>query len=74
LGCKIDRHFIAGQGNIGEQALKRFASHPALRTIPCILELPVLSEEQEIAILNMVIFWDMQTLKNKKEKKQCVLQ
>ena len=57
LGSRIDRHALVGQGMIGEAALRRFVSHPRLQNIPLIMELPVVSEEQEVAALEKVISW-----------------
>ncbi|MDP3889491.1 MAG: deoxyribonuclease IV [bacterium] len=56
-GSKIDRHAIIGKGYIGSTMLRRFILHPQLQHIPLILELPVIPEEQEIAILEMVRSW-----------------
>jgi deoxyribonuclease IV len=57
LGSRIDRHSIIGQGKIGEEALKHFAVHPQLKHIPILLELPELSVEDELLILNKVREW-----------------
>lgn len=57
LGSYIDRHGIIGQGNIGESALKRFAMHPQLQTIPLLLELPELTVEDELLVVNKVREW-----------------
>jgi len=57
LGSFIDRHGIVGQGTIGENALKRFAMHPQLHHIPLILELPDVSVEEELAIVDTVRQW-----------------
>jgi deoxyribonuclease IV len=57
LGSFIDRHGIVGQGVIGEDALKRFALHPALSHIRLLMELPELSLEQELLILDKVRGW-----------------
>ncbi|HEX4069326.1 MAG TPA: deoxyribonuclease IV [Candidatus Babeliales bacterium] len=57
LGSCIDRHAILGQGNIGEDALKHFAQLPQLQHIPLLLELPELSVEEELVILNKVRGW-----------------
>ncbi|HLW72890.1 MAG TPA: deoxyribonuclease IV [Candidatus Babeliales bacterium] len=57
LGSFIDRHGVVGQGNIGEDALKNFAQHPALQHIPLLMELPELSVEQELSVLNKVRGW-----------------
>ena len=57
LGSFIDRHAIIGQGNIGDVALKRFAMHPLLQNIPLIMELPELSVQQELSVLEMIREW-----------------
>jgi deoxyribonuclease-4 len=57
LGCRIDRHSIIGQGVIGEDALKNFVMHPQLEHIPLLLELPDLSVEDELVVLNKVREW-----------------
>lgn len=57
LGCRIDRHSIIGQGIIGEGALKNFIMHPQLEHIPLLLELPDLSVEDELVVLNKVREW-----------------
>lgn len=57
LGSFIDRHGIVGQGNIGEEALKRFAMHSSLQHIPLLMELPELSVQQELLILEKVRSW-----------------
>ncbi len=56
-GSRMDKHALIGQGTIGEKALKSFALHPKLSSIPLILELPVLSYEQEAAMLQKVKEW-----------------
>jgi len=57
LGSRIDRHSIIGQGNIGENALKHFAQHSRLEHIPLLLELPELSVEDELLVLDKVREW-----------------
>jgi deoxyribonuclease-4 len=57
LGCRIDRHSIIGQGIIGEAALKDFIMDLQLEHIPLLLELPDLSVEDELAVLNKVREW-----------------
>jgi len=57
LGSYIDRHVIIGHGVIGEHALKSFAMHPQLQHIPLIMELPELSMQEELAVLEMVRGW-----------------
>jgi deoxyribonuclease-4 len=47
LGKNLDQHEVMGRGNIGRAALLRFAQQPSLRHIPIILELPVLTDEEE---------------------------
>lgn len=57
LGSFIDRHSIVGQGNIGEDALKSFAMHPALQHIPLLIESPELSVHEELLVLDKVRAW-----------------
>ena len=40
VGSHKDRHALIGQGTIGEEAILRVISHPALRGLPFILETP----------------------------------
>ena len=40
LGAHKDRHARIGEGYIGEEALKRVVTHPALRNLPFYLETP----------------------------------
>ena len=39
-GSRKDRHALTGQGTIGEEAIVRVLTHPALRDLPFILETP----------------------------------
>jgi deoxyribonuclease-4 len=57
LGSRIDRHSIIGQGKIGEDALKHFVMHPQLEHIPLLMELPDLSVEEELLVLEKVREW-----------------
>jgi len=57
LGSRVDRHIAAGQGNIGQAALKRFINHSAFKKTPIILEMPALPEEDEKIILAQVQTW-----------------
>ena len=57
LGSRIDRHSIVGQGSIGKESLYHFVMHPQLQHIPLLLELPELSVEEELSILNKVREW-----------------
>lgn len=56
-GSHIDKHASLGKGTIGRDALREFAMHPKLSSIPLILELPLLSYQQEAAILETVKQW-----------------
>lgn len=57
LGSRIDQHAVVGQGNIGALALKRFILHPKLAHIPVIMELPDISADREMAVLQKVRSW-----------------
>ena len=59
-GSRIDKHAVPGKGLIGEDALKAFMNHTELKSIPIILELPVLPLDEEREILSMVQSWDAQ--------------
>lgn len=61
LGSQLDRHQIIGQGTLGQDTLKAFIQDPRLRTLPIIMELPPMDEEQELAILDQVRAWDEHT-------------
>lgn len=54
---KVDRHEHIGQGRIGKEGLKRFVNHPALKSIPLILETPKKSEDDDIRNLKLVRRW-----------------
>ena len=58
-GSRIDKHAPIGNRYIGEQALKAFALDPRLVSIPLILELPILPEAQEDAMLQKVKNWHL---------------
>lgn len=57
LNSKRDRHDIVGNGMIGELYLKRFMHHEKLSSVPVVLELPSLPEEEQKAILHTVNSW-----------------
>lgn len=57
LGSRLDRHAVIGKGFIGFDALHRFALHSQLQHIPIILELPELSAQEELIVLNNVREW-----------------
>jgi deoxyribonuclease-4 len=40
LGSAVDRHENIGQGLLGEEAFKLMLAHPALRSLPWVLEVP----------------------------------
>ncbi len=54
---KVDRHEHIGEGRIGKEGLKRFLNHPALQSIPLILETPKKSEDDDIRNLGLVRRW-----------------
>ncbi len=56
-GSRIDKHATPGEGLIGEEALKLFMNHPKLKHASVILELPVMSDEEEETILKKIQSW-----------------
>jgi deoxyribonuclease-4 len=58
-GSRIDKHAAIGNGCIGEDALKTFALDPRLSSIPLILELPILPDGEEDAMLQKVQGWHL---------------
>lgn len=52
-----DQHCALGQGVVGSLALRTLVSRAELRQKPFILELPEMSEEQELAALSLVRDW-----------------
>lgn len=54
---KMDRHATLFDGLIGQEALKRFVQHPRLRSIPLLPELPIIDEQQEVAIVAALKEW-----------------
>jgi len=57
VGSKMDRHEIVGKGLIGNQALKSFILDDRLKEIPVLMELPMLSAEEELSVLDLVRSW-----------------
>jgi len=57
-GSRIDKHAAPGQGEIGTEVLKAFMNHPKLQHTSVILEMPILSECEELALLKEVQGWD----------------
>ena len=47
FGSKVDRHWHIGQGHIGLEAFRRIVNHPALKTVPFILETPKSTEADD---------------------------
>ncbi len=56
-GSKIDHHHSVGGGKIGDTALQRFIMHPSLINIPAIMEVPMLSEQEQKDLLEKVRGW-----------------
>lgn len=56
-GSQIDKHVVIGKGRLGQQALKSFILHEKVRTIPVLMELPVVDEEEERAVVSLVRSW-----------------
>ena len=57
FGAHKDRHEKIGEGTIGLEAIADFINHPAIRSVPCILETPhdqLSGYEKEIAQLKAV--------------------
>jgi deoxyribonuclease-4 len=50
----VDRHEHIGEGRIGKEGLKRFLNHPALKSIPLILETPKKSDQDDARNLRAV--------------------
>lgn len=57
LGSCMDRHHMIGDGEIGQEALKRFVLHPKICTIPMLMEPPIASFSQEHDMLKKVLSW-----------------
>ena len=56
-GSNHDKHAIFGEGQIGITALRSFAMDQRIAHIPLVIELPVLPESKEIAIINIIRSW-----------------
>lgn len=56
-GSRIDKHAAPGKGEIGVQALKQFMNHPKLLHTSVILEMPIVSDEEELAVFQEVKSW-----------------
>lgn len=56
-GSRLDKHAAVGNGFIGEKALHTFALDPRLSSIPLILELPILPDGEDGAMLQKIRSW-----------------
>jgi deoxyribonuclease IV len=56
-GSRIDRHEVVGQGKLGP-ILPEFIHREHLKNIPIIMELPVMDEDKEKKVLEMVKKWE----------------
>jgi deoxyribonuclease-4 len=56
-GSRIDRHEVIGEGKLGPM-LSEFVHHEHLKKIPIIMELPIMAEEKEKEVLEMVRGWE----------------
>ncbi len=54
---KVDRHEHIGEGRIGKEGLKRFLNHPALKSVPIVLETPKKNDGDDIRNLKVVRDW-----------------
>lgn len=57
-GSRIDRHEVIGAGKLAT-TLPLFINRAEFKNIPIIMELPVLADEQEKDVLEMVKKWDL---------------
>ncbi len=55
-GSRIDKHEKIGTGLL-KDILPSFINHEYLKNIPIIMELPVLSDQEELSVLEMVRSW-----------------
>jgi len=56
-GSCQDRHALLGNGLLGDTCLKRHVDHPFFKDIPIVLELPIVSEKEELEVLDRVKSW-----------------
>ena len=57
LGSNIDKHEVIGRGQIGEDFLKMFMLHERLKTIPILMEPPLMSEQDMKEEVEKVVDW-----------------
>jgi deoxyribonuclease IV len=58
-GSRIDKHERIGDGKLGD-SLRMFVHQTPLKNIPLIMELPVISQHEEEAALNLIRSWEYQ--------------
>jgi deoxyribonuclease IV len=56
-GSGHDRHCMLGRGALGTELLKKIVQHPQLSHLNFILELPSMSDQEELQALNEVRSW-----------------
>ena len=61
-GSRIDKHGLFGEGVIGQDCLKKFVQYKPLEHAIIILELPTVTEQQEVEALDMVNQWVKETV------------
>jgi len=54
LGSRVDRHAKIGEGHIGKKGFKVFFSNRSIKRLPCILEVPRKTDEDDIKQLKLV--------------------
>lgn len=57
FGSKLDRHQLLGQGTLGSDVLRSFATDPRLVHIPSLIEPPVVNEKEEYEQLILIRSW-----------------
>ncbi len=59
LGSRLDYHEVLGKGMLGFDVLKEFAMDRTIVDKPLILEMPTVTKDEEIAILDTIRSWHM---------------
>lgn len=54
LGSRKDRHWHIGEGFLGIEGISRFINHPALKTLPAIMETPRKTDEDDLKNMTRV--------------------
>lgn len=57
LGSKIDKHQKIGEGNIGQDVLKKFVLNPRIINVPLLSEPPVMSEKELKIEFDKILSW-----------------